>query len=80
MPSPWNGADQISVAIRSMDMVLPTQFGPEIRTRCISIPTGHQQIFLEKLRLKLPSKIAERRMSWKFLSGTCGIGCVSETS
>ena len=43
--------------IRSMDVVLPTRTGPDIRTRCISKPTDHQQILLEKLRLKLPSKI-----------------------
>ena len=48
--------------IRSMDVVLPTRSGPEIRTRCISRPTDHQQILLEKLRLKLPAKIIQRKM------------------
>jgi transposase len=48
--------------IRSMDVVLPTRSGPEIRTRCISKPTDHQQILLEKLRLKLPSKIIQKQM------------------
>jgi len=48
--------------IRSMDVVLPTRSGPEIRTRCISRPTDHQQILLEKLRLKLPSKIIQKKM------------------
>ena len=48
--------------IRSMDVVLPTRNGPEIRTRCISKPTDHQQILLEKLRLKLPSKIIQKKM------------------
>ncbi len=48
--------------IRSMDVVLPTRSGPEIRTRCISKPTDHQQILLEKLRLKLPAKIIQRKM------------------
>ena len=48
--------------IRSMDVVLPTRTGPEIRTRCISKPTDHQQILLEKLRLKLPSKIIQKKM------------------
>jgi transposase len=48
--------------IRAMDVVLPTRSGPEIRTRCISKPTDHQQILLEKLRLKLPSKIVQRKM------------------
>jgi hypothetical protein len=48
--------------IRSMDVVLPTRSGMEIRTRCISKPTDHQQILLEKLRLKLPSKIIQKKM------------------
>jgi transposase len=48
--------------IRSMDVVLPTRSGPEIHTRCISKPTDHQQILLEKLRLKLPSKIIQKKM------------------
>ena len=48
--------------IRSMDVVLPTRSGVEIRTRCISKPTDHQQILLEKLRLKLPAKIIQKKM------------------
>jgi hypothetical protein len=28
--------------IRSLDVVLPTRSGPEIRTRCVSKPTDHQ--------------------------------------
>lgn len=48
--------------IRSMDVVLPTRSGVDIRTRCISKPTDHQQILLEKLRLKLPSKIIQKKM------------------
>ena len=48
--------------IRSMDVVLPTRSGVEIRSRCISKPTDHQQILLEKLRLKLPSKIIQKKM------------------
>lgn len=48
--------------IRSMDVVLPTRSGIEIRTRCVSKPTDHQQILLEKLRLKLPSKIIQKKM------------------
>lgn len=48
--------------IRSMDVVLPTRSGPEIRTRCISKPTDHQQILLETLGLKLPSKIIQKKM------------------
>jgi transposase len=48
--------------IRSMDIVLPTRSGIDIRTRCISKPTDHQKILLEKLRLRLPSKIIQRQM------------------
>jgi len=48
--------------IRSMDVVFPTRSGPEIRTRCISKPTDHQQILLEKLRLRLPARIIQRKM------------------
>ena len=48
--------------IRSMDVVLPTRSGPEIRPRCISKPTDHQQTLLEKLGLKLPSKIIQKQM------------------
>ena len=48
--------------IRSMDIVLPTRSGIDIRTRCISKPTDHQKILLEKLKLRLPSKIIQRKM------------------
>ena len=48
--------------IHSMDVVLPTRTGPEIRTRCVSKPSNHQQILLEKLNLKLPSKIIQKQM------------------
>jgi transposase len=53
--------DELS-EIRSMDVVLPTRTGLEIRTRCVSKPSDHQQILLEKLRLKLPSKIIQKQM------------------
>jgi len=48
--------------ICSMEVVLPTRSGIDIRTRCISKPTDHQQILLEKLGLKLPSKIIQKQM------------------
>ena len=48
--------------IRSMDVVLPTRTGPEIRTRCVSKPTKHQQTLLDHLGLKLPAKINQRKM------------------
>ena len=42
--------------------IRPIWHQKEIRTRCISTPTDHQQILLEKLRLKLPSKIIQKKM------------------
>lgn len=48
--------------IRSMDVVLPTRNGPEIRTRCVAKPTEHQQILLHHLGLRLPTKINRRKM------------------
>jgi transposase len=41
--------------IRLVDVVLPTRDGREIRQRCITHPTEHQQILLERLKLRLPS-------------------------
>jgi transposase len=40
--------------IRSMDVVLPTRDGIEIRQRCVARPTAHQQILLDRLQLRLP--------------------------
>jgi transposase len=40
--------------LRMMDVVLPTRSGIEIRKRCISKPTDHQQILLDHLNLRLP--------------------------
>jgi hypothetical protein len=34
--------------------VLPTLSGVEIRKRCITRPTEHQEILLQRLDLKLP--------------------------
>jgi hypothetical protein len=66
--------------IRSMDVVLPTRSGPQIRTCSISRPADHQQILLEKLRLKLPAKIIQRNMQWKLLGYNRRELVVSETS
>jgi hypothetical protein len=38
-----------------MDVVLPTRHGMEIRKRCISKPSEHQEILLDWLGLHLPS-------------------------
>jgi transposase len=48
--------------IRLVDVVLPTRQGIEIRKRCISRPSDHQQILLEHLGLKLPEKIIRTQM------------------
>jgi transposase len=37
-----------------MDVILPTRSGIEIRKRCLSKPTDHQQILLDRLKLRLP--------------------------
>jgi len=38
-----------------VDVVLPTRAGVELRRRCISQPTEHQQILLQRLGLRLPT-------------------------
>ena len=43
--------------IRVVDVVLPTRTGVEIRKRCITKPSEHQQILLHKLGLHLPSRL-----------------------
>jgi transposase len=45
--------------IQTMDVILPTRQGIDIRKRCITRPTDHQAILLQKLRLELPKNIEE---------------------
>jgi len=45
--------------LRCVDVVLPTRAGPEIRRRCITRPTEHQAILLNRLGLQLPSHFHE---------------------
>ncbi|MCH2516449.1 MAG: IS1634 family transposase [Dehalococcoidia bacterium] len=52
--------DELS-ELRMMDVVLPTRSGIDIRRRCISKPTDHQQILLDHLKLRLP-KINQTEM------------------
>jgi len=47
--------------LRMMDVVLPTRDGMELRRRCISTPSDHQQILLDGLGLRLP-KINQSQM------------------
>ena len=48
--------------IRLVDVVLPTRSGVTIRRRCVSRPSDHQQILLEKLGLRLPKGIIQNQM------------------
>lgn len=48
--------------IRVMDVVLPTRQGVEIRKRCISKPSDHQEILLDRLGLHLPCTIKQIEM------------------
>ena len=43
--------------IRVVDVVLPTRQGVELRRRCITKPSEHQQILLHHLGLNLPSHL-----------------------
>jgi transposase len=47
--------------LRMMDVVLPTRSGIDIRKRCLSTPTDHQQILLDNLKIRLP-KINQTQM------------------
>lgn len=48
--------------INVVEVVLPTRCGRQIRRRCVSQPTEHQQILLDRLKLRVPKalSIAER--------------------
>jgi len=48
--------DELS-ELRAVDVVLPTTDGPELRTRCVTQPSDHQKILLQRLGLKLPSRL-----------------------
>lgn len=43
--------------IRTVDVVLPTRGGPELRRRCVTEPTKHQAILLQRLGLTLPKHL-----------------------
>jgi len=42
--------------IRLVDVVLPTRQGAELRRRCLTRPSDHQAILLQRLRLQLPTR------------------------
>ena len=48
--------------IRSIDVVLPTRAGVEIRKRCVTKPTDHQAILLHRLGLVLPSSLKQTEL------------------
>jgi len=50
--------------IRVVDVVLPTRTGHEIRRRCVSQPSEHQAILLQKLGLNIPKNLP---LTGKFL-------------
>lgn len=43
--------------LRVVDVVLPLKDGREIRTRCVTQPSEHQKILLERLGLELPGHL-----------------------
>jgi hypothetical protein len=43
--------------IRVVDVVLPTKSGHQIRRQCVSQPTDHQVILLQKLGPNLPKNL-----------------------
>ena len=49
-------------AIQLVDVVLPTKKGVELRRRCVSRPTQHQAILLQRLGLRLPSNLKMAEM------------------
>ncbi len=48
--------------LRVVDVVLPTKDGREIRTRCVTQPSDHQRILLERLGLELPGRLHPNRI------------------
>ena len=48
--------------IRTVDVVLPTRGGPDLRRRCVAEPTKHQAILLQRLRLTLPRQLIVHAM------------------
>jgi transposase len=43
--------------LRSVDVLLPTKDGRELRTRCVTRPSDHQKILLNQLGFKLPGRL-----------------------
>jgi transposase len=47
--------------IRSTDVVLPTSAGRDVRIRCVTTPDQAQRILLDRLGIKLPTRLGEPR-------------------
>ncbi len=50
--------DEIA-GIAVVDVVMPTRKGAMIRNRCVARPSPHQEILLQRLRLRLPASVAK---------------------
>ena len=48
--------------LRAVDVVLTTKDGHEIRTRCVTQPSDHQRILLERLGLELPGRLHSNKL------------------
>lgn len=48
--------------IRLVDVVLPTEVGRDIRTSCVTRATEHQKILLDRLGLRLPTRLRTNEM------------------
>jgi len=48
--------------ISLVDVILPTRHGVEVRKRCISQPTEHQRILLQRLGMRLPLALEQTQM------------------
>lgn len=48
--------------IALVDVVLPTDNGNELRTRCVTRPSEHQKVLLDRLGLRLPARLKSTEM------------------
>jgi len=53
--------DELST-IQTVDVVLPTRWGLEVRKRCVAKPTEHQAILLHRLGMTLPKHLEQVSM------------------
>lgn len=47
--------------IKTQDVILPTSQGKELRIRCVTVPDKPQRALLDRLGLKLPTRLGEPR-------------------